>query len=209
MCKRRKYGIGANVDAVEITGISIVKSEPRVFFADLDGRRLELTSFDLQSQSKFQIACLEQQNFMPPKIKEGDWQILINGLLAEANEIEVPEELTYKGHFNQLLESFCYGRVQAHSAEELLIGKPWIMNGFVYFKIDSLLEFFRQKGFTQYSKGQIQERIKEINHGDKCNEPRNFKTTDGKQKSIRVWWVPEVKEEVEIPKVEFEEEPPF
>ena len=146
---------------------------------------------------------------MPPKIKEGDWQILINGLLAEANEIEVPEELTYKGHFNQLLESFCYGRVQAQSAEELLIGKPWIMNGFVYFKIDSLLEFFRQKGFTQYSKGQIQERIKEINHGDKCNEPRNFKTTDGKQKSIRVWWVPEVKEEVEIPNVVFEEEPPF
>ena len=209
LCKRRKYGIGANVDAVEITGISIVKSEPRVFFADLDGRRLELTSFDLQSQSKFQIACLEQQNFMPPKVRESDWQVLINGLLAEANEIEVPEELTYKGHFNQLLESFCYGRVQAQSAEELLIGKPWIMEGLVYFKIDSFIEFLRQKGFTHYSKGQIQERIKEINNGDKCSNVRNFKTTEGKFKSIRVWWVPEVREDVEIPKVEFEEEVPF
>ena len=28
-------------------------------------------------------------------------------------------------------------------------------------------------------------------------------------KTIRVWWVPEVKEDVEIPKVEFEEEVPF
>ena len=146
---------------------------------------------------------------MPPKIKEGDWQILINGLLAEANEIEVPEELTYKGHFNQLLESFCYGRVQAQSAEELLIGKPWIIDGFVNFKIDSFIEFLRQKGFTHYSKGQIQERIKEINNGEKCSEVKKFKTTDGKWKSVRVWWVPEVKEEVEIPKVEFEEEPPF
>ena len=108
-----------------------------------------------------------------------------------------------------MLESFCYGRVQALSAEELLVGKPWIMEGLVYFQIDSFIEFLRQKGFTYYSKGQIQERIKEINNGDKCSDPRYFKTTDGKQKSIRVWWVPEVREDVEIPKVEFEEEVPF
>ena len=209
LCKKRKYGVGANVDAVEITGISIVKSEPRVFFADLDGRRLELTSFDLQSQSKFQIACLEQQNFMPPKVKESDWQVLINSLLAEANEIEVPEELTYKGQFMQLLEAFCHGRVQAQSAEELLVGKPWIMDGFVYFKVDSFIEFLRQKGFTHYSKGQIQERIKEMNNGEKCSDGKSFKTTDGKWKTIRVWWIPEVKEEVDIPKVEFEDEVPF
>ena len=51
--------------------------------------------------------------------------------------------------------------------------------------------------------------MKEINNGDKCSDARRFKTTDGKLKSIRVWWVPEVKEDIEIPKVEFEEEVPF
>jgi len=83
------------------------------------------------------------------------------------------------------------------------------MDSFVYFKIDSFIEFLRQKGFTHYSKGQIQERVKEINGGDKCSNVKAFKTTDGKWKSIRVWWVPEVREDVEIPKVEFEEEIPF
>ena len=209
LCKRRKYGIGTTTDAVEITGLSVVKSEPRVFFADLDGRRLELTSYDLQSQAKFQIACLEQQNFMPPRVKEDAWQILINGLLSEANEIEVPEELTYKGQFLDLMESFCHGRVQAASAEELLLGKPWLMEDNVYFKIDSFVDFLKQKNFTHYSKGQIQERIKEINLGNKCNSVKAFKTTTGGWKSIRVWWVPDMKEHVEIPDVVIEEDVPF
>ena len=48
-----------------------------------------------------------------------------------------------------------------------------------------------------------------MNNGERCNDPRKFKTTDGKWKTIRVWWIPEVKEEVDIPKVEFEDEVPF
>ena len=48
-----------------------------------------------------------------------------------------------------------------------------------------------------------------MNMGEKCSDARRFKTTDGKLKSIRVWWIPEVKEEVDIPKVEFEDEVPF
>jgi len=107
------------------------------------------------------------------------------------------------------MESFCHGRVQAASAEELLLGKPWVMEDNVYFKIDSFVEFLKQKNFTHYSKGQIQERIKEINLGDKCSDAKSFKTTTGGWKTIRVWWVPDMKEHVEIPDVVIEEEVPF
>ena len=40
---------------------------------------------------------MEQLNFMPPKMKDSDWEIQVNGLLENCNEISVPEELTYKG----------------------------------------------------------------------------------------------------------------
>jgi hypothetical protein len=38
---------------------------------------------------------------------------------------------------------------------------------------------------------------------------KNFKTTNGGWKAIRVWWVPDMKEHVDIPNVEIEEEVPF
>ena len=45
-------------------------------------------------------------------------------MMEDMSEIEVPEELTYKGQFMDLLEGFCDGRVQAQSAEEITLGKP-------------------------------------------------------------------------------------
>ena len=56
-------------------------------------------------QQHFQEACIEQLNYMPPIMKPGDWQTLINRMLEKATTIEVPEELTIKGQFKELLQT--------------------------------------------------------------------------------------------------------
>jgi hypothetical protein len=139
-------------------------------------------------------------------MKNNDWQNLINSLLENVNEIEVPEELTYKGQFLELLESYCTGRVQAQSAEELSLGKPWTSDQKIYFKLDSLMQFLRAKKFDSYSRGQIQERLKELNNNQTANGHKKFKNTKGEWKSIRVWWVPEFESEVQVPSIEVQEE---
>ena len=53
---------------------------------------------------------MEQLNFMPPKMKDGDWEIQVNGLLENCNEIAVPQELTYKGQFYLTLN--CFARAE-------------------------------------------------------------------------------------------------
>jgi hypothetical protein len=155
---------------------------------------------------------MEQIHVMPPLMKMADWQTIVAMLMENMVEIEVPEELTMRGQFVELLEAFCEGRVQGQAPEEITLGKPYSDEdeGLTYFKLDSLMRFLRNHKFDRYSRGQIQERIKELNGGDKSNGRVWFKTSKGDQKQMRVWWVPMFREEVEIPPANIpKEEVPF
>ncbi len=211
LCKTRKYGIGNYYQAPTLSGLTVVESEPPVWFVDVDGIRLELSTKQLQMQVEFQRACMEQIYKMPPKMKDADWRDLIDAILSNATRISVPEELTQKGQFLELLEQFCAGRFQAHSPEELITGKPWTEDGITYFKLGALQEFLKRSNFLIYTRGQITERLKELNSGKISDKRYSFMDDQGKQIAIRVWFVPEMKRgDVELPGVTFEpEDVPF
>ena len=154
---------------------------------------------------------MEQLKVMPPKLKDSDWESTVNDLMEKCNEIQVPEELTYKGQFISILESYCTGRVQAQTFEEIMLGKPYteVEESKTYFRLDSLMEYMRQKKFDSYTRAQVQERLKEINN-EESSTVRRFKTSSGKWKSVRVWWIPEIVSEVDISEIPIEkEEVPF
>ena len=210
ICRGLKHGIGTT-SMPTISGLSVILSEPRLWFLDIDGRRLELTTEELQTPRLFQRACMEQLNFMPPKLKDSLWEEQVNTLLENCNEINVPEELTYKGQFMSLLEIYCTGRVQAQSFEEIVLGKPFtdIEESKTYFRLESLIDFLRSRKFDSYTRAQVQERIKEINNGD-SSIVKGFQTSQGKWKSMRVWWIPEFGSEIEVKPIDIkEEEIPF
>ena len=211
VCRSRKFGIGSQNSQPIVGGLTVVESEPPVWFVNVDGSRLELSTKQLQMQVEFQRSCMEQMYKMPAKMKDGDWRDLINTLLENATRITVPEELTLKGLFVELLELFCTSRIAAHSAEEILTGKPWTEDGFTYFKLSALQEFLKRNNFTQYTRGQITERLKEINGGVEADKSYGFKDNKEQWKKVRVWYVPEMNRgEVDLPEVTFEpEETPF
>ena len=154
---------------------------------------------------------MEQLKVMPPKLKDSDWETTVNGLMEKCNEIQVPEELTYKGQFISILETYCTGRVQAQTFEEIMLGKPYteVEEQRTYFRLESLMEFMRQKKFDSYTRAQVQERLKELNNGD-SSSIKNFKTSSGKWKTVRVWWIPEISSEVEVNNISIDrEEVPF
>ena len=161
-------------------------------------------------QLKFGRACLEQLSWLPPRVKEDDWNAMMNMALQDCMKIEVPPELTNKGQFQELLESSCTGRVQAMNPEELVLNKPYTEEGIVFFKLDALMDFLKGKGFTQYTRGQVQERLKELNNGESSSTVKNFYDKAKKRKSVRVWSVPEFASDIEIPNAKIVgEEPPF
>ena len=211
VCRQKKYGIGGGggkPDMPNISGLTILLSEPRLYFLDVDGHRLELSTKQLQIPMQFQEACMEQINFMPPTLKASEWQQIVNNLLQNASHIEVPEELTVAGQFKELVQMFCTSRIRAMSPEELELGKPWTDNGKTYFKIKGLQEFLYSRNFTALKRPQIQERLKDLNDGDECHGKYQYKDETSKWQQTRVWWVPEFKEEeVTLPEGETYEAP--
>jgi hypothetical protein len=206
LCRTRQFGVGGKQDCPTIGGLTVVESEPAVWFVDVDGSRLELSTKQLQMQMDFQRACMEQMYQMPAKMKETDWREMINALLQTATRINVPEELTTKGQFNELLEMFCTSRIKAQSEEELLTGKPWTSDRYTYFKLGALQEFLRRKGFTNYSRGQITERLKELNNGQVAFKRYRLKDNKDAWREVRVWFVPEMEElDVDLEAPSFQE----
>ena len=172
-------------------------SEPRLYFLDVNGKRLELSTKQLQMPMLFQEACMEQLNHMPMIHKRDDWQDEVNKLMEKATTVDVPEELTFRGQFRELLQIYCTSRIRARAPEELVLGKPWTEGDLTYFTMKGIQEFLRQRGFTQFTRVQIQERLKELGGG---NDRYNLKDDDsGSGSQIRVWFVPEFdNEEIEL-----------
>ena len=79
-----------------------------------------------------------------------------------------------------------------------------------FFKLSSLQDFLRRHGFTDYTRGQITERLKELNNGANSDKEYRFKDSRDKWRKVRVWFIPEMKRgEVELPDVEINEDTPF
>ena len=195
-CKMQKYGIGSSVeDHAHIGGITIMLSEPRLYFMSVEGKNLTLKTDELQNPHLWQKACMEQLDMMPPKPKNADWQQLINSMLSTATKQEVSKELTWAGKFENLLRQFCTSYVRAVAPEEVLLGKPWTDKGQTMFKIDALEKFLRNNDFTKYDTGQIQDRIQKLNGDAKCHGHLAYHKEDGKRTTTRVWWVPEFEDE--------------
>ena len=194
-CKQCKFGIGGGGGPSffpSMDGLSILLSDPRMYTLNVDGQRVQLTLDELNSPRDFQKRCLYDLNKRPDILKDQEWGRLINGLLAEAEEVPAPPELTIKGQFLELLEEFCTSQIRAMAPEEVTMGKPWTNRGVTSFKMAGLDEFLKKKDFKSLNRPQIQQILRDLNDNpDNADAVMRVKKEDGNYTSVRVWRVPE------------------
>ena len=208
LCVLAKHGISDDApDAPQVGGLTIMLSEPRLYFMDVNGLRIQLSTEQLQNQTLWQRACMEQCNFMPPTTKANKWQQMVNNLMSQATYIDVPEEETYAGQFKSHLISYCTSHIRAMAPEEIEMGKPWTDAGVTKFKIEGLLEYLHHRRFTALGRAQIIQIIRDMG-GDSVSQ--NIVKRGGKRTKVRCWWVPAFDEdEVELPVQEIDNDIPF
>jgi hypothetical protein len=211
LCRTRPNGIDSNTpDMPKLGGLTILMSEPRLYFMDVDGHRIQLTTEQLQNQTLWQRAVMEQSTVMPPEIKKMDYQGKIAQMLRDATRLDAPEELTVRGQFKEILRQYCTSRIRAMEPAELKMGKPWTENGRTMFMIGGLEEFLRQRHFDYRSRAEIQEHLKAINGTENCHGHKAIPKEGGKPSTVRVWWVPEFEDEdVDLDVKEIENDVPF
>ena len=188
LCRTRKYGIGASGGTPLFSNLTKQNSDPPIWFLDVEGGRLELETEELLNQTKFQRKCMDSLNIIPPKVRDNVWRTIIQQLLDNLTIIEVPQDASTEGHFNELLETFCTER-PARERDELLLGKPWSDKTRTYFRLADLMDFLHRKNFRDYPRNKLTAKLKNMG-----GEAHFFNI---KGKGVNVWHIPEFQVQTE------------
>ena len=162
-CRTCKFGIGELSETPTYSSLAKLDTDPPLWFMSINDKRLELTTEELQNQLKFQRACMDNLNVMPPRMKEAQWQELIQHLLASGLEvIEVGQDASVLGQFEELLEAFCTDLAQASTREELLRGVPWTSEDRTFFRLKDFNEYLLKHRFLDMKLNQIASRLRDL-----------------------------------------------
>lgn len=142
LCRTRKYGIGGDDRQMPLlTTLQKYNTNPPIWFINVDGKRLELETDEIQVQYRFQKKCMEVLNRMPPKMKEEEWRKLINELMDNVEIIESSGESDPLTTLQQHLYEFCTNRTQGKVKADLRRGVPVADEGEIIFLFESFWRY--------------------------------------------------------------------
>ena len=183
-CRMCKFGVGGGNTMPTFSSLSKLDTKPPLWFLSINDKRLELNTEQLQNQLKFQRACMELLNMMPPRMNDRAWQNLIQTLMDSGMEvIEVSEDVTIEGQFMELLESFCTDMAQANTRDEILLGKPYTEDGKTYFRIKDLKEYLVKHRFTDMETNRVASKLRDLK--------AKHKFFNIKGRGTNVWYIDE------------------
>jgi hypothetical protein len=191
LCRTRKHGVASgNTEGLPvISGLSVLPTDPPLWFIDVGEHRIELTTQELVNYRNFQTVCTERFYKRFEGMTQKAWDVVISHALREVNRIEVTEEVGYGGQFIEILDDFINNHKQSNSRDEILLGLPWldeedpdITKHLYWFRLKDLQKFLNDANFKIYTRGQMITRLRSIG-GD-----NSFFNLKGK--GTRVWSVP-------------------
>ena len=182
VCKTRKFGISPATAMPSFGSLTKQNSNPPVWFLDVENNRLEMSTEDLQNQTRFQRVCMETIDKMPPKMSERAWQGVIQNLLDNVTIIEVPKDASIEGQFQDLLEAFCTDRAQAQTKEEILLGKPYTEDNKTFFRLSDLEAYLQRHNFRYFTRPKITARLRDLGASHSGQNIKN--------RFVNLWAVP-------------------
>jgi len=190
MCRTRRFGIGQDTGPSILLGaLQKVKSDPPIWYLDVEGEMLELSSEDLIDQMRFRKKCMEKIHKIPRKMKQEIWDQVIQERLDNVEEIEAPEDAGPIGQLIYLIRTFCTERAPAQTRDEILQHKPFHENGLTFFQSPDLMKFLQQNRFTGMHPNKIYDTIRKMG-----GEPQKLSVKNIK---VRVWAIPRFEEQTE------------
>ena len=206
LCATRKFGVQSLVTNTAMGNLRKYNSNPPLWFLDVNSHPVELDTESLMLQPKFQKACLEQLNYVPPSVSKPQWETRLNGLLSNMIEtegaiIEASEDSNIEGQFYEYLEEFAHHLQKAESRDEIYLRRAWTdeEKAQTYFRIKDLMDHLKKNKFYDYKRHQVAQRIKDIG-----GRPV---TLNVKNKPLRVWSIPaNFEDDIYIEPKEFKED---
>jgi hypothetical protein len=187
LCRTRKYGVasGSTDSLPVIGGLSVLPTDPPLWFVDVGEHRVELTTEQLINYSHFRLVCANKFHAYFDSMKQDAWGMVVGHAMREVNKIEISEEVGLGGQFVEILDDFVNNQHRGQHRDEIALGRPWFNDAEQkhYFRMKDLAKFLNDANFKTYSRAHVATRIRALS-GD------NGQLMLSNGKNVRVWWVP-------------------
>lgn len=154
VCRHRKFGVGnINEDdalsAYNFGSLTQIKTTPPLWIFEVNGVRLELSTDELLSFSKFRMKYYEASVELLPMIKQHVWEKLLQERSRTVDYMDAPTDADPEGRLWYLLDMFCTQQGQAVTKDDILMGRPYLdeENACYYFRSTDFLRFLDQQHF--------------------------------------------------------------
>jgi hypothetical protein len=184
-CIKRKYGIGSSVN-IELTFDNLTKyianDNTVVWYAEYQGKRIQLSTEELLNQKDLQRKLLNTVNKIFQPIKQQEWLNKVEQLLTNCVIVEDPEDASKKGQFRELFDSFLTGGVLGEDKRNLLSDSIYLdkNKNLIYFKSQNLFTYLKNKKFV-YTEQEVWHWLKDMG-------ANNTQLTIG-NKRVRTWFI--------------------
>jgi hypothetical protein len=168
LCRTRKFGVGGgNGNGTSgrfptLEGLIKIATEPPLWVWTIEGKKVQLTTNELQNPIEFQKRCMETICMMPLVPSRPVWTAAVQHAMETVTIVEAPPDASDSGQFWEHVESFCTGRAQALSKKEIVLGKPCTEAGRTYFRMSDLIAYLNRKKFTKFSAPNIAAMLQEV-----------------------------------------------
>ncbi len=152
VCTTREFGIGAGESWDLVIDKEVIKvlTDPPHYYITVNGVRMRMVMEEILSQTKFQLKCAQTIDYAPPMLPAGKWRGIINEWLNKSTKVEAPPEASMKGELREHLEMFCQSQ-PAETRNEILVGRAFEEDGWVYFKAAYFKQYLSQQKFSAFS----------------------------------------------------------
>lgn len=166
VCRTREFGVGDSGYFPQIQSLSKLKSEPVLWFVDVDGYHIELQTAQLMEYKQFCHVCLERGSKSYAPMKAADWSAVLRAALENVTELDAPPDVGLDGQFLELLTRHLTNRTRADRPEDLLSGRPWEdteglwgEKGTHYFSLEKFMTFLEREKVKDFTRMQVSRRV--------------------------------------------------
>lgn len=190
-CKQREYGIGGEVVSdLSFEGLLQIQSDPPKYEWTINGTILQFFSeAEIIKQEKFRELCFRKLKKLPYRLKDANWNKIINSALEnmQLKPVQEGDDISSGTFLKEYLTEFFERRTPASNREQILndrVYKDLELEAYI-FKPKNLWHFLiSQKSFKDYPPRELESKLKEMRAGP---IRYNISTTMG---TTRAWMFP-------------------
>jgi len=193
ICITRRFGVGGDDAFPTVSGLSVLNTDPRLWFLDVGDQRICIETDDLINYRRFHKVCMEQLFVVYPLLKQETWNDILKDAMASVVVIDQPAEVSISGIFREYVEEFCVDMVGNGDRSDIQRGRVWLEDetDTYFFRLQNLDDFLQRKNFKHWGRPRITTELREMG-----GETR-LRSIGGSK--INIWSLPRIREDDAIP----------